>query len=166
MNVIIGTVLIWGAALALLRHIARVDRAKLPEVWRAARATFLVMLPRTVIGLSGASFMAALLPRGRMAALFGPERGITGILLATVVGAATPGGPMVALALSATALKDGAGTGALLAYLTSWSIISQTRTLGSELALMGPTFLIRRLILSAPVPVMIGLSSQAIDAVW
>jgi len=166
MNVIIGTVMIWAAALALLRHIRRVERDKLPAIWRAATATFLVMLPRTVIGLSGASFMAALLPRDQMSALFGPEQGIAGILLACLAGGLTPGGPMVAFALCATALKAGASTGALVAYLTAWSIVSLTRTLGHEIAFMGNTFLIRRLLLSAPFPVLIGLLAQSVDALW
>jgi len=166
MNVVIGTALIWAAALALLRHIARVERTKLPEIWRAARTTFLVMLPRSVIGLSGASFMAALLPRDQMAALFGPDQGISGILLASLAGSLTPGGPMVAFALCATALKAGAGTGPLIAYLTAWSIVSLTRTLGHELALMGNRFLTRRLLLSAPIPILIGLLAQSIETLW
>lgn len=163
MNVLIGTALIWAAALLLWRHIARVAPERMPEVWRATRATFLVMLPRTVIGLSGASFMAELLPRGQVAALFGPEQGALGVLLAALFGAATPGGPMVAFALAATALKAGAATGPLLAYVTAWSVVSLTRTLGHELALMGAGFLARRLFLSAPLPIIIGLIGQAIE---
>lgn len=163
MNVVIGSAMIWAAALAVLWHIRRVDPAKLPALWRASAATFLVMLPRTVIGLSGASFMADLLPREMVQALFGPDQGALGIVIATLAGGLMPGGPMVAFALAATALKAGAALGPLLAFVTAWSIVSLTRTLGHELPLLGPRFLLSRIILSAPVPLVLGFLGQAIS---
>lgn len=166
MNVVVGTLLIWAAALAVLRHIARLDPGKLPDLWRAAGTTFLVLLPRTVIALSGASFMADLLPPDQVAALFGREQGLAGVLTATLAGGLTPGGPMVAFALAATALKAGAAVGPVLAYVTAWSIVSLTRTLGHELAIMGSGFLIRRLALSAPVPVLAGLAGMVLERVF
>jgi uncharacterized membrane protein YraQ (UPF0718 family) len=164
MNVIIGSVLIWSGALAVLWHIWRVDPGKLPAVLRTSVSTFFVMLPRMVIGLSGASFMADLLPRDVVAALFGPEQGSLGIVIATLAGWLTPGGPMVAFAFAATGMKAGAATGPVLAYVTAWSIVSLTRTLSHELPMLGARFMVLRIVISAPVPLILGLLGQAILA--
>lgn len=162
MNVLIGTALIWLAALAVLQRVRQSDPSQLRPLLKAAGATFLVMLPRTAVGLVGAGFMAALLPRETMGALFGPGRGAAGIALATLAGVLTPGGPIVAFALAGTALKAGAATGALIAYVSAWSVFSLTRTLGYELALMGGAFLRLRLALSLPFPFLLGLAADAL----
>lgn len=157
MNVLIGTVMIWAAALWTLRHLQRIAPEQLPQVRREARHLFLIMLPRTIIGLTGAGFMAELLPQDQVRALFGPDSGLAGVMLASVVGALVPGGPVVAFAVGAAAVKAGAGLGALMAFITGWSIFSMTRTLTHEAAIMGWSFLGRRLLVSWPAPLVIGV---------
>ncbi|MDP3342390.1 hypothetical protein [Frigidibacter sp.] len=156
MNVVIGTVMIWAAALWTLRHLQRIAPDRLPQVHSEARHLFLMMLPRTIIGLTGAGFMAELLPQDDMRALFGPGSGLTGVILASGLGALVPGGPVVAFAVGAAALKAGAGVAALLAFVTGWSIFSMTRTLTHEAAMMGWSFLGQRLLVSWPAPLIIG----------
>ncbi len=156
MNIVIGSVLIWGAALLALRHLRRVAPDRLPQVRADAQRLFLLMLPRTLIGLTGAGFMAELLPQDDVRALFGPGSGLVGVMLASGLGALVPGGPVVAFAVGAAALKAGAGVAALLAFVTGWSIFSITRTLTHEAAMMGWPFIGRRLLVSWPVPLVIG----------
>lgn len=157
MNVLIGTVMIWAAALWTLRHLQRITPEQLPRVRREARHLFLMMLPRTIVGLIGAGFMAELLPQDDVRALFGPGSGLAGVLLASGIGALVPGGPVVAFAVGAAALKAGAGLGALLAFITGWSIFSMTRILTNEAVIMGWPFLGRRLLVSWPAPLVIGV---------
>lgn len=157
MNVLIGTVMIWAAALWTLRHLQRSAPEQLPQVRREARHLFLMMLPRTIVGLIGAGFMAELLPQDDVRALFGPGSGLAGVLLASGIGALVPGGPVVAFAVGAAALKAGAGLGALLAFITGWSIFSMTRILTSEAVIMGWPFLGKRLLVSWPAPLVIGV---------
>lgn len=157
MNVVIGTVMIWAAALWTLSHLQRIAPEQLPQVRREALYLFLIMLPRTIIGLTGAGFMAELLPQDDVRALFGPGSGLTGVVLAAAIGALVPGGPVVAFAVGAAAVKAGAGLGALLAFITGWSIFSMTRTLTHEAAIMGWSFLGRRLLVSWPAPLVIGI---------
>jgi uncharacterized membrane protein YraQ (UPF0718 family) len=156
MNIVIGTVLIWGAALFALRHMRRVAPDRLPQVRTDARHLFVLMLPRTLIGLTGAGFMAELLPQDDVRALFGPGSGLFGVMLASGLGALVPGGPVVAFAVGAAALKAGAGVAALLAFVTGWSIFSMTRTLTHEAAMMGWSFIGHRFLVSWPVPLVLG----------
>ena len=162
MNVVIGTVMIWAAALWTLRHLRRISPERLPHVRAEAQHLFLIMLPRTIIGLTGAGFMAELLPQDDVRALFGPGSGLAGVMLASGLGALVPGGPVVAFAVGAAALKAGAGVGALLAFITGWSICSMTRTLTHEAAIMGWSFLGRRLLVSWPAPLVIGAVSLGV----
>lgn len=124
---------------------------------------FLFMVPRILAGLIGAGFLAALLPQQMVARAFGAEAGLTGILLGTLFGALSPGGPFVALAIGAAALKAGSGTGALIAYITSWSLFALTRTLSYEVPIMGARFTRLRLLLALPAPILLGLLAHLIE---
>ncbi|MDP4034165.1 MAG: hypothetical protein Q8P60_15190 [Pseudorhodobacter sp.] len=159
MNIVIGTLLIWAAAIWMLRHLRRVAPERMPQLVRQASRTFVVMLPRTLIGLSGAGFVAALLPQDLMRQVFGAGSGMGGVALATLAGALVPGGPVVAFAVGAAAVKAGAGVAALLSFVTSWSVFSLTRTLTHEMTMMGWPFLRYRLLVSWPLPVAIGAVS-------
>lgn len=160
MNILIGTVFIWGAAIWAVRHLAKTAPSAMPEMVRRARQTFLFMLPRLLVGLVGAGFLAALLPGEFVRNWLSAQSGLQGILLATVFGALTPGGPFVAFAIGASALKAGAGAGALVAYVSAWSVVSLVRTLSYEVPLMGRVFTRTRLLMSLPIPVVLGLCAS------
>lgn len=157
MNILIGTVLIWGAAAWAIRHLHRTAPEARPELYRRAGQTFLFMLPRLAVGLIGAGFLAALLPEAFVQRWLSAQSGLQGILLATGFGVLTPGGPFVAFAIGASALKAGAGAGALVAYVTSWSLVSMVRTLSYEVPLMGRRFTLLRVLISLPAPILLGL---------
>lgn len=162
MNILIGTVLIWIAAFFAVRHLRRTAPAAMPRLWQQSLQTFLFMLPRVLAGLLGAGFLAALLPAALVDRWFGADAGVTGILLATLFGAVTPGGPFVAFAIGASAIKAGAGAGALVAYVSSWSVVCLLRTISYEVPLMGASFTRIRLLVSLPVPVLLGLAAHVI----
>lgn len=163
MNILIGTILIWGAALWCLQRLRASAPERLGEVAVKARAMILFMVPRILAGLIGAGFLAALLPQDMVAGAFGAEAGLSGILLGTLFGALSPGGPFVALAIGAAALKAGCGTGALIAYVTSWSLFALTRTLSYEIPIMGAGFTRLRMLLALPVPIALGLMAHVIE---
>lgn len=75
-----------------------------------------------VVGMS-----QVLIPKELIARLLGQEAGIRGILLATGLGAITPGGPFVSFPLVATLYKSGADVGPMVAYVTAWSLWAVTR---------------------------------------
>ncbi|MHC0052629.1 hypothetical protein [Actibacterium sp. D379-3] len=157
MNILIGTVLLWALALVLLRRLRATHPDMMPAVIARTRATTLFMVPRIFVGLVGAGFLAELLPVDHIERLFGASSGLTGVALATLFGAATPGGPFVAFAIGASALKAGAGWAPLMAYVTAWSVMNLNRAIAYELPLMGRRFMLIRSALSLPLPLILGV---------
>ena len=51
------------------------------------------------------------------------------IAIATIAGAATPGGPVVGFAVGVAALKGGAGEPQVIAYSTAWALYAFPRLL-------------------------------------
>ncbi len=156
MSIVVGTVLLWAASLYLIRKLWREDKALLHEAYRRAVSTTLFIVPRVSVGLVGAGFLAELLPQDNIAMLFGKEAGFMGVMLASIFGPLTPGGPFVAFAISAAALKAGASEAALISYVTGWSVLNLNRDLVYEMPLLGVRFTRLRWLLSLPVPFITG----------
>ena len=51
-----------------------------------------------------------------------PGSGFLGVMIATLGGALTPGGPVVGFSIGAAALKSGAGAPQVIAYSTAWAL--------------------------------------------
>jgi uncharacterized membrane protein YraQ (UPF0718 family) len=119
---------------------------------REAWGDFKHLLPRLAVGVIGAGFIAKALPQETVAAWLGPSSGGWGVALATLAGAATPGGPVVGFAIGAAALKAGAGVPQVVAYVTAWSLYTINRVLVWELPTMPPRFVLIRMIVSLPFP--------------
>lgn len=158
MNILIGTMLIGGAAVWLWTVLPNAEwRA---AAGRAALSTLTFTGPRVVVALLGAGFFAELLPPEQVQRFFGAEAGAAGVVLAIALGPLTPGGAFVSFAVGAAALKAGAAPVMALAYVVSWSLFSMTKLLAYELPLMGRSAMATRLLVSLPVPfVVAGLAT-------
>jgi uncharacterized membrane protein YraQ (UPF0718 family) len=156
MSIVIGSVLLWAACLWLIRKLWREDRALLHDARRRMVSTTAFVLPRVAVGLVGSGFLAELLPQDNIAMLFGAEAGYMGVVLASIFGPLTPGGPFVAFAIGAAALKAGASEAALISYVTSWSLLCLNRDLVYELPVLGGSFMRLRWVLSLPIPFIVG----------
>lgn len=121
-----------------------------------AKSTIVFMIPRIIAGLVGAGFLAELLPVDQIERLFGENAGFGGVILASLLGALTPGGPFVAFAIGASSLKAGATLAPLIAYITAWSTMNLNRSITYELPLMGRQFLLIRLAASLPLSFVLG----------
>ncbi len=88
-----------------------------------------------------------LLPRESIAGWLGQEAGWRGIILGSLMGAITPGGPYVVIPLAAGMFKAGAGIGTVVAFITGWSVLAVGR-LPYELPFLGPRVLIIRILSS------------------
>lgn len=118
----------------------------------AAWREILALLPRLALGVIGSGFLARALPQEQIVSWFGSGSGAVGVLLATVAGALTPGGPVVGFAIGAAALKSGAGLPQVVAFITGWSLYTLNRMLIWELPFM-PAWLVRiRIWASLPLP--------------
>src|SRR6185437_2642042 len=74
------------------------------------------------VGVVGSGFVAEALPNEWIAPWLGPESGLLGVVIATLGGALTPGGPVVGFSIGAAALKSGAGAPQVIAYSTAWAL--------------------------------------------
>ena len=113
---------------------------------------FLHLLPRIAIGVVGSGFIAEALPNALIAPWLGPESGLTGVFIATLGGALTPGGPVVGFSIGAAALKSGAGAPQVIAYSTAWALYAIHRLVMWEVPMMPPRVVWLRAAVSLPLP--------------
>jgi uncharacterized membrane protein YraQ (UPF0718 family) len=115
---------------------------------------FILLLPRIGIGVIGSGFVAEALPNEWIAPWLGPESGFLGIVIATLGGALTPGGPVVGFSIGAAALKSGAGAPQVIAYSTAWALYAIHRLIIWEVPMMPPRMVWLRATVSLPLPFM------------
>jgi uncharacterized membrane protein YraQ (UPF0718 family) len=112
--------------------------------------------PQLLLGFLMAGLATVLVPSETIARYVGEGSGLQGLAIATVAGAVTPGGPFLQFPLVAALLRAGASEGAVVAYLTAWSLLGMQRVLVWELPVMGPLFAGTRWIVSFLIPVLLG----------
>jgi uncharacterized membrane protein YraQ (UPF0718 family) len=117
--------------------------------------------------LIAVSFLAAgvaqsLIPRALVEEALGERSGLRGILLATGAGALTPAGPFVSMPIAAVLLRAGASTAAVVAFLTSWSVLAVHRLVAWETPILGVRFALLRYGVSLVLPVLAGLLTRLV----
>jgi len=114
------------------------------------------ILPLLIFAFIMAGMIRTLLPQELISRWVGEESGIRGILVGTIAGGLTPGGPYVSLPVVAGLLRSGAGVGTLVAYLTAWSLWAVTR-MPMEIGILGWKFTFVRLASTFFFPPIAGL---------
>jgi uncharacterized membrane protein YraQ (UPF0718 family) len=112
--------------------------------------------PLIALGMLLGGFARELADPKTIAPILGAQSGWFGLFLATALGAVTPGGPFAAFPIVYALFLAGADVGAVIAYLTAWSVIGVHRVVVWELPLLGVEFVIVRVITSLPLPVLAG----------
>ncbi len=115
------------------------------------------LLIRLPVALLAASFTAALIPEQWMIALMGEASGLAGILLASLLGAILPGGPIVSFPLAMALFSAGLGAPKLVALLTAWAVLALHRVMAFEIPMIGWGFTWRRLAASLALAPVAGL---------
>lgn len=128
----------------------------------ASLSTFKQVLPKLVGAFFLAGFAQVLAPRDLIHKWMGAKSGLKGIIIATMAGAFTPGGPLTSFPLIAALYKLGADYGPLVAYLTSWEILGLQRILIWEIPFMGITFVLLRYGVSLVLPVVAGITARQV----
>jgi uncharacterized membrane protein YraQ (UPF0718 family) len=126
----------------------------------------LVIAPRIAAALLLAGFVQVLVPRDLVARWLGSRAGLKGIVIASVAGAVTPGGPMTSFPLLVALFASGAHRGSLVAYITGWSIIGMQRVLVWEVPLMGSDFALVQVLACLPLPILAGWLASRITFAW
>jgi hypothetical protein len=145
-------IMLWLMVVVLAVVAAFRGRVLLNNGTRAGAVEFLYLLPRIAIGVVGSGFIAEALPNALIAPWLGPESGFIGVVIATLGGAFTPGGPVVGFSIGAAALKSGAGAPQVIAYSTAWALYAIQRLLMWEAPLMPPRVVWLRAAVSLPLP--------------
>jgi uncharacterized membrane protein YraQ (UPF0718 family) len=146
------------AALALvLGVIAYLKDPGLP--WLGARTGFSMLwfvLPRLIPAMLLAGLLQVLVPQELIGRYFGRQSGLRAIVLATLAGIITPGGPMVSVPFMVALANSGMALPPLVAYITSWSLFGIQRIIAWEAPLMGWDFVAVRVVPSLAFPVLAG----------
>ena len=114
------------------------------------------VLPRLVPALILAGMLQVLVPQEVVARYLGRDAGFRSILIASLAGVLTPGGPMVTVPFLVALANSGAAMAPLVAYMTSWSLFGMQRIIAWEAPLMGWHFVAVRVIPSLAFPVLAG----------
>jgi len=142
---------------ALFAVVAYLKDPSLP--WIGARngvSLLWFILPRLVPALILAGMLQVVIPQETVARYFGQKSGMTAILMASVAGVITPGGPMVSVPLLVVLANSGMALGPLVAYMTAWSLFGIQRIIAWEVPLMGWRFVIARVVPSLAFPIIAG----------
>jgi len=117
------------------------------------------ILPLLIFAFILAGMVQVMLPQAQINRLIGDASGIRGIVIGTIAGGITPGGPYVSLPLAAGLLKAGAGFGTMVAYVTAWSLWAIARV-PMEVGIMGWKFTFVRFVCTFFFPPIAGLIAQ------
>ena len=107
-----------------------------------------------------------MMPPGLVQRWIGARSGLRGLVLATLAGMFTPGGPFVAFPLVLALLRAGADYGALVAYVTAWSLLSVFRMLVFEIPFTGIELPAVRFVTCFFLPVLVGLIARWLARIW
>ena len=139
-------------ALALGLVAASRSRKLLRDSAREGAIDCLRLIPRIMLGVVGAGYIAALLPQEVVGRWLGADSGITGLCIAVLGGAFTPGGPVIGFSIGAAALKGGAGAPQVIAYSIAWALFAVQRMFIWEIPVMPQRLVVWRVLASLPLP--------------
>ncbi|MEX0730934.1 MAG: hypothetical protein WED00_11160 [Aquisalimonadaceae bacterium] len=131
------------------------------EIIRYGARQLIPLLLRIPPALLAGSFLAALVPEAVVASLLGDASGLGGILIASALGAALPGGPMITFPLALALISAGVGMPQMVALITAWSVLAFHRVIAFELPALGWRLTGIRLLSSLLLPPCAGLLTWA-----
>ncbi len=144
-----------GALVALTRGAGRAVQIVAETAWFVA-----ILSPKIAAGIFIAATLPLLMPRDRVAQWIGRASGWRGLALAAAAGAAIPGGPMMTFPLAAGFVAAGADMGAVVAFVSGWSLLGLNRTLIWEFSFLPADLVWTRYLLCLPFPLLLGYGAR------
>src|SRR5437868_15291065 len=94
----------------------------LPLLVKNSASMLWFIVPRLVPAILIAGLLQVLVPQEVVSRHFGRESGLRALVIASLAGVLTPGGPMVTVPFMVALANSGASMAPLVAYMTSWSL--------------------------------------------
>ena len=114
-----------------------------------------------LLGFVIAGLVQVLVPRELISRWLGAQAGAKGVLIACVAGGLVPGAPYATFPLVATLYQAGASLGAVVGFVSAWSLWSVSR-LPLEIALIDSKPALVRYAITFVVPPIAGLLAEAV----
>ena len=128
----------------------------------AAGRTLWRNLPLLLLGFVTAGLAQVLIPKGMINQWLGEQAGIKGILIGCLAGGLFPGSPYATFPLVAALYQGGASMGAVVGFVSAWSLWSVSR-LPVEMALIAPRPALIRYAITFIVPPIAGLVAEVVS---
>ncbi|MDH5750219.1 MAG: permease [Rhodospirillales bacterium] len=122
----------------------------------------LIIAPRIAAAMLLAGFVQVLVPKNLVARWLGEKSGLKGLIISSFAGMVTPGGPMTSFPLVLALYSSGAERGALVAYMSAWSLLGVQRMIVWEIPLLGSDFTVIRFASCALLPILAGMLARRI----
>lgn len=126
---------------------------------KAGARTFWSNLPLLLLSFAVAGLARVLIPPEIIRRWLGEESGWRGILVGCIVGGLVPGAPYAVFPVVGALYTAGAGIGAVVGFVSAWSLWSVTR-IPLEVALIGPRVTLIRMLATLVFPPLAGLIAQ------
>jgi len=160
-QMIVPTIVMAALAIALMLLVYRRGEGEHVIALRSALDMTIQIMPLLIFALIVAGAIQALLPQELVLRWIGTESGLRGIIIGSLAGGLSPGGPYISLPIVAGLLRAGAGVGTLVAFLTGWSLWAIAR-LPMDVGILGWKFTAIRLIATLFFPPLAGLIAHAL----
>ncbi len=159
-----GTLLVLLAVLAGLAALAwsRGGGAAVAQGFGSGWDLLLRFGPVMVVSFLAAGFADLLIPTDWVRDQLGAGSGVSGIALAAGAGILTPAGPFVSMPIAAVLIRNGAGAGPVVAFLSAWSLLALHRLVAWEVPILGWRFAILRYGTCALLPLLAGFVARAL----
>ena len=115
-------------------------------------------LPKMIFAFAVAGLIQVVIPTDLVSQWIGEGSGIRGLMIGTVAGTFTPGGPFIHFPVVASLLNSGAGAGPIIAYLTAWSVLGVHRLIIWEIPILGFEISVVRFAASLVLPPLVGFA--------
>lgn len=136
-------------------------RARRRQALTLAQGNGVFMALRMPFAMLGAGFAGSLLPADLVAEWLGGASGWKGILIASAVGCFVPSGPIVSFPFALALYNTGVGVPQLVAFLSSWSLLSVHTFVAWEMPVLGVRFPLVRYACSLILPPIAGFLAMA-----
>lgn len=120
------------------------------------------IIPILLIAFLIIGLIQAVLPKEAIEKIIGRQSGFRGLLVASIMGSLTPGGPYTSFPIMVALLKAGADFGSIASFLTAWSLSSVNRLLVWEIPFFGFKFALLRFFIAILISPLIGFVMRLI----